>query len=226
MPMGGLKAPLRFSGDIILFAYLFGLARFFVILAALDTGSSFEGIGASREAVFSCLSEVALFLNFTVLALISRTLSLSGIIGGDVSLSWHVIGPALTLVVISFFLILLCENSRIPVDDPATHLELTMIHEVMVLDHSGVDLAYILYGGAAKLFVLGSLLIPIIIPFKTQNIFMDTGIYLSGMIGFAVVIGVVESTMARLRLNRVPYLLISAVILAVFALIVTFVRGN
>ena len=226
MPMGGLKAPLQFWGDIILFAYLFGLARFFIILAALDTGSSFEGMGASREATFSCLSEVALFLIFTVLALISKSLSLSGMIGEGISLSWHVIGPALILVVISFFLILLCENSRLPVDDPATHLELTMIHEVMVLDHSGVDFAYILYGSAAKLFVLGSLLISVIFPVKSQNIFMDIAIYFSGMTGLAVVIGIIESAMARLRLNRVPYLLISAVILAIFALIITLVRGG
>jgi len=226
MPFAGLKAPIQFWGDVVLFAYLFGLARFFTVLAALDTGSSFEGMGASREMTFSCLSEVALFLNFTVLALISKSLSLSGLIGGDVSLLWHVLGPALTLVVISFFLILLCENSRIPVDDPATHLELTMIHEVMVLDHSGVDFAYILYGNAVKLFILGSFLISIILPFKTQNVFMDTAVYLSGMTGLAVVIGVIESAMARLRLNRVPYLLISAVILAVFALIITLVRGG
>lgn len=225
MPIGGSRAPIQFCGDVILFAYLFGLARFFMILAALDTGSSFEGMGASREATFSCLSEVTLFLNFTILALLSMSLSLSNMVGADVSLSWHRIGPALLLVIISFFLILLAENCRIPVDDPATHLELTMIHEVMILDHSGVDLAYILYAGAAKLFILGSLLMSIIIPYKAQNVFIDMGLFLSGMIGLAMVIGIVESVMARLRLNRVPYLLILAFILAVFALIVTLVRG-
>ena len=226
MPIGGLKAPVQFWGDVILFAYMFGLARFFIILAALDTGSSFEGMGASREATFSCLSEGILFLNLTILALLSTSLSVSNMIGGDISFSWHTLGPALLLVIISFFFVLLAENSRIPVDDPATHLELTMIHEVMVLDHSGVDFAYILYGGAAKLFILGSFLISIIIPFKTHNIFMDTGLFLSGMTGLAIVIGTLESTMARLRLNRVPYLLILAFILSVFALIVTLVRGG
>ena len=226
MPMGALKAPVQFWGDLILFAYLFGLARFFIILAALDTGSSFEGMGASREATFACLSEGTVFLDLTVLALLSQSLSLSNMIGGDIALSWHAIGPALLLVIISFFLILLAENSRIPVDDPATHLELTMIHEVMVLDHSGVDLAYIMYGSAAKLFILGSFLIPIALPFKIQNAWMDMGLFLSGMIGLAALIGVVEATMARLRLNRVPYLLISALILAIFGLIVTLVRGH
>ena len=226
MPIGGLKAPVQFWGDLILFAYLFGLARFFVILAALDTGSSFEGMGASREATFSCLCEVTLFLNLAILALLSKSLSLSNMIGGDISFSWHAIGPPLLLIIVSFFLILLAENSRIPVDDPATHLELTMIHEVMILDHSGVDLAYLLYGGAVKLFILGGLIIPLVIPFKTQNILIDTGFFLLGMMGLAVLIGVIESTMARLRLNRVPYLLISALILAIFGLIVTLVRGH
>jgi formate hydrogenlyase subunit 4 len=221
MPMGGLTAPVQFWGDAILFAYLFGLARFFMVLAALDTGLSFEGMGASREATFACLSEVTLFLNLTVLALLSKSLSLSSMIGGDVPFFWQVIGPVLSLVVISFFLILLAENSRIPVDDPATHLELTMIHEVMVLDHSGVDLAYILYGRAAKLFILGSFLIPIVLPFRSSHIAVNLSIFFAGMLALAIVIGVVESTMARLRLNRVPYLLILAFILAIFALIVT-----
>ena len=225
-PIGALPPPVQFWGDLILFAYLFGLARFFIILAALDTGSSFEGMGASREGTFSCLSEVTLFLDLTILALLSKSLSLSRMIGGDVSFPWHTIGPALFLVIISFFLILLAENSRIPVDDPATHLELTMIHEVMILDYSGVDLAYILWASAAKLFVLGSFLIPIALPFKTQNIFVDMNIFLLGMMGLAVLIGIVESTMARLRLNRVPYLLISAFILAIFGLIVTLLRGH
>lgn len=226
VPLGGLRAPIQFWGDVILFAYLLGLARFFMILAALDTGSSFEGMGASREATFSCLSEMTLFLDFTVLALLSKSLSLSQMLGGDAAFPWRALGAPLLLVVISFFLILLAENSRIPVDDPATHLELTMIHEGMVLDHSAVDLAYILYGGAAKLFILGSFLVPMMIPVKTQNTFIDMGLFLCGMTGLAVFIGVVESTTARLRLNRVPYLLISAFILAVFGLIVALMRGH
>ena len=226
MPLGALKAPVAFGGDLVLFAYLFALARFFIILAAMDTGSSLEGMGASREATFACLSEITLFLDLTVLALLYKSLSLSGMIGGDVPFSWLVMGPALFLVVISFFMVLLAENARIPVDDPATHLELTMIHEVMVLDHSGVDLAYILYGKAVKLFLFSGLLIPVLVPLRAHNVWMDTAFFASGTIGLAVVIGVIGSTMARLRLNRVPYLLIAAFILAVFGLIVTLVRGH
>ena len=226
MPIGPFKAPVQFWGDMILFVYLFAVARFFVVLAALDTGSSFEGMGANREATFACLSEITLFLDLTILALLSRSLSMSAMIGNGVSSSWQVVGPILLLVLVSFFLILLVENSRIPVDDPETHLELTMIHEVMVLDHSGPDLAYILYGKAIKLFLFGSMLVTVVFTSKKQDPLMDTALFLLGIIGLAVLIGVIESTMARLRLNRVPNLLITAFIFSIFGFIVILVRGH
>ncbi len=224
IPLGPLKAPIQFWGDMLLFAYLFAVVRFVTILAALDTGSSFEGMGSSREATFASLSEITLLLDLTILALLAKSLSLSDMLVGQMASSWPVAGPELLLVLGSFFLILLAENSRIPVDDPETHLELTMIHEVMVLDHGGVDLAYILYGKAIKLFLLGSIFISMIFPFQIKDIWQDTAMYLAGMSAFAVLIGVVESTMARLRMNRVVYLLLLAFIMSIFGLIVTLVR--
>ncbi len=220
IPLGGLKAPLSFWGDVVLFAYLYALARFFIILAALDTGSSFEGMGASREAAFSCLTEVVLFLNLMILALISKSFVLSQTIEGGL-----LAGPALFLAGTSYFLVLLAENARIPVDDPATHLELTMIHEVMVLDHSGWDFAYILYGSAIKLFVLGGLLVNIFIPSHGLSALAQTAMFLGGMTLLALVIGVVESCMARLRLNRVPQLLVGAFVLALVGLLVVLIKG-
>jgi formate hydrogenlyase subunit 4 len=220
IPFGGLKAPIQFWGDVLLFVYLFGLARFFMILAALDTGSSFEGMGASREAAFSCLSEIALFLNLAALVVLSKSFSLSQMIGERSCSSWIASGPSLILVLLSTFMILLVENSRIPVDDPATHLELTMIHEVMVLDHSGPDLAFILCAGAVKLFVLGGFLVTILIPFQSQNKMMNTVIFLSGMVLLAVAIGIVESAMARLRLNRISSFIIGSFVLASLGLII------
>lgn len=225
IPMGGLKAPLQFLGDIILFAYLFALGRFFMIIAALDTGSSFEGMGASREAAFSCLAELVLFLDLVVLALLSQHLILSEMIEGNVLSSWQLYGPALLLVGISYFLVLLTENARIPVDDPATHLELTMIHEVMVLDHSGWDLAYILYGNAVKLFVMAGLFVNILVPFHGFSSSMQTVVFWLSMIVLAVALGIVESGMARLRLNRVPQLLIGAFVLALVGLLIVLVKG-
>ncbi len=224
IPLGSLDAPLQFWGDIILFAYLYGLARFFMIIAALDTGSSFEGMGASREAAFSCLAEVVLFMDFIILALISKKFVLAEIAGGNLLSLWQLFGPVFFLFGASYFLVLLTENCRIPVDDPATHLELTMIHEVMVLDHSGWDLAYILYGSAVKLFVLGGLLVNILIPAGGLPPLLQTAAFFAGMVILAFVIGVVESCMARLRLNRVPQLLIGAFVLALVGLLVVLIK--
>ncbi|MDE2221537.1 MAG: NADH-quinone oxidoreductase subunit H [Candidatus Omnitrophica bacterium] len=226
LPIAVFKAPVQFGGDIILFIYLLGLARFFMVLAALDTGSSFEGMGACREATFSCLSEITIFLNLTILALLSRGLSLSGIFLGGLASSWMQVGPVLILVAASFFLVLLSENSRIPVDDPETHLELTMIHEVMVLDHSGMELGCILYTQALKLFLFGSMLVSMVLGLMPRNVWGQGLYFILGILGLGVVIGVVESAMARLRLNRVLYLLYSALIFSIFALIVILVRGH
>ena len=225
IPLGSLRAPIQFWGDVILFAYLFGLARFFMILAALDTGSSFEGMGASREAAFSCLSEIALFLNFAVLAVLSKSFSLSGMIGSCSWFSWTTMRPSLVLVDLSCFMILLVENSRIPIDDPATHLELTMIHEGMILDHSGPDLAFILYAGAIKFFVLGGFLITLLLPFHFYNPAMGTVVFLLGMVFLAAAVGVVESAMARLRLNRVSTFIIGSFVLASFGLMIALARA-
>jgi len=224
VPLGVFKAPVQFAGDILLAVYILGLARFFMITAALDTGSSFEGMGASREAFFSCLTEMALFMNFITLSLAAHSISLSSMIGADNPLSWKLMGPALLLVAGSFFIVILAENARIPVDDPDTHLELTMIHEVMILDHSGVDLGYMLYAAAIKLFVFAGILIPIILPIQTGNPVGDMLIFLGGMLGLAIVVGMVESAMARLRLNRVQNLLLIAFALAFFGFIVKMWR--
>ena len=225
IPLGLFKAPIQFTGDILLAAYMLALARFFMIAAAMDTGFSMEGMGASREAFFSCLSELALFMNFITLALLARSFSLSRMIGADMPVSWHGAGPALLLVVASLFIVLLAENCRIPVDDPDTHLELTMVHEVMLLEYSGVDLAYMLYAAAVKLFVFAGILIPLIMPVQTGNGVMEMLVFLAGMLVLSVLVGAVESCMARLRLNRVRHLLLISFALAFFGFVVTLWRG-
>ena len=139
LPMGAPAAAIRFAGDFILFAYLLGLARFATILAALDTGSSFEGMGAAREATFSAVAEPALFLGLVSLVRSTRSFDLSHMLGRQLQPVWWTDAPALLLVALALFAVALAENARVPVDDPATHLELTMVHEVMVLDHSGPE---------------------------------------------------------------------------------------
>jgi formate hydrogenlyase subunit 4 len=222
MPLGGHPAPLSFGGDVVLFAYLLALGRFFTIAAALDTGSSFEGMGAAREAAFSALAEPGLFLGLMVLVRKAGEASLTAMLAPEaVQRAWGGTGGALVLVAVSFAVVLLVENSRVPVDDPTTHLELTMIHEVMVLDHSGPGLAAILYGAALKLFLLGALVASVVYPYSTGNVWADWGLFLVAMSGLALGIGVLESIMARLRLLHVPRLLVAASVLSLFGIILS-----
>jgi formate hydrogenlyase subunit 4 len=222
LPMAGAAAPIAFPGDFVLLAYLLGLARFFTVVAALDTGSAFEGMGASREVALSALVEPTLFLGLVALGRRAGAFSLSGMYQAATPELWAHAGPELALVAVALMVIVLAENSRIPVDDPNTHLELTMIHEVMVLDHSGPTFAGILYGAALKLWVLGALFVGLVLPVRTGNPWLDGAAFLAGMLGLAVVIGVIESVMARLRLVRLPQMLAGAGALAALALVLSF----
>lgn len=219
VPFAAFSAPISFPGDLVLLAYILGLGRFFTASAALDTGSAFEGMGAAREVTFSCLAEPAFFFGLLVLAKLSGSLQLAGMLDGSLAFHWLSAGAPLALVLLSWFVVLLVENCRVPFDDPNTHLELTMIHEVMVLDHSGPALGMILYGAALKLFVFAALIVRIALPFTTGHLWLDWPIFIAGMLGVAVVIGVVESTMARLRLTHVPILLVAACLLSAFGII-------
>ncbi len=218
LSMGGAPALISFGGDFVLFAYLLGLARFFTALAALDTGSAFEGMGAAREVTFASLAEPALFLCLLVLARATGSISLSGMLGPALPAAWGHAAPALVLASIGLFVVALAENSRIPVDDPNTHLELTMIHEVMVLDHGGPDLAFILYGASLKLFLFGAILARMVLGHAVGALASEALFFL-GIVLFAVGIGVVESVMARLRMRRVPQLLVGASVFSAFALV-------
>jgi formate hydrogenlyase subunit 4 len=218
VPLDGLVAPLAFAGDVVAFGGLLALGRFGLVLAALDTGSSFEGMGASREVAFASLVEPGLFLCFAALAAATGSSSLSGMLGQPLARIWTSAAPALVLVGGSLFVLALAENGRVPVDDPATHLELTMIHEVMVLDHSGPDLALILYAGSAKLALFGALIVSVLVPRAGLSSPGSALVLVGGLAAVAVAVGVVESVMARLRLNRVPQFLVAAAALSTFAL--------
>lgn len=219
IPFGAVPAPFSFTGDLVLFIYLFALARFFTASAALDTGSAFEGMGAAREVTFATLAEPTVFFAFIVLARLSGELSLGPMLGTGLAGEWRSAGAALGLVLVCLFIVLLVENSRIPFDDPNTHLELTMVHEVMVLDHSGPAFGMILYGAAMKLFVLGAILVRLALPVDTGILPLDVVLFAGGMLVLAVVIGVVESVMARLRLVRIPQILVGTMLVAAFAMV-------
>jgi len=220
LPWTGRPAVISFDGDLLLFAGLFALMRFMTILAALDTGSSFEGMGASREAWFSAIAEPALLLALAALARQAGSISLSTILAGLDPGAGK--GATLLLAAAAVFVVFLAENARIPVDDPGTHLELTMIHEVMVLDHGGVDFAYVQYGSSLKLWAFAGLLTGMLVP-RTGLLAADAAIGVGVIFLVAAATGVVESVMARLRLVRVPQLLVAAVVMSALAVALSLV---
>jgi formate hydrogenlyase subunit 4 len=223
VPFGTLRAPLGFAGDFILMAYLLGLGRFALMLAALDTGSPFEGMGASREAAFSALAEPILFLCFLALAG-GMPPSLQALCHAASMQIWSFVRPELLCIPLVIFLLLLVENCRIPVDDPNTHLELTMIHEVMILDHSGPNLAFILYASSLKLWLFALLTVNMLMPASPGDTLLEPALTLAGVFGITARVGVVESCMARLRMPAVPRMLGVAGMLAALTLIVTLFR--
>jgi formate hydrogenlyase subunit 4 len=215
VPLGRCGAPLSFSGDIFLFIYLLGVVRFFTVIAALDTGSAFGGMGASREVFFSAIAEPVFLLCILSLAQSAHDFQFLAVFGPARQFP---LVPAI-LSGVSLFVVMLAENARIPVDDPATHLELTMIHEVMVLDHSGPDFAFISYGASIKLWLSAAIVARTILPYHAVSTAMDVIVTLCVIAAVTVCIGVVESIMARLRLLKVPQFLMGAAALAVLALL-------
>lgn len=220
LPFAEQKALIAFEGDFILFAYLLALGKFFTIIAALDTGSSFEGMGASREALFSMLVEPAFFVLMATFAMFTGYTSFSVIFnhffitGNDYVLIYSIIGAYLLAQ------IAMVENSRLPVDDPKTHLELTMIHEVMILDYSGFDKALIHMGTWLKFTIYGSLIYNLVVP-AGWNLFLKIGLFFAVQVLFAVVIGFTESFRARNKMNKNPkfILTLSAIALIGFTVI-------
>jgi formate hydrogenlyase subunit 4 len=219
LPLAGRPAVLSFTGDMILFVGVFALARFFVAAAAMDTGSPFEGMGAARDVTFSALAEPALLFGMLALTRASGALSLTGMLDLGGAGAWRKASASLVLILASWFIVLLAENARVPFDDPNTHLELTMIHEVMVLDHAGPALGFIVYGAALKLAVFTTLLVTLLVPARSGSPALDFAAFAAGLVGVSVVVGLVESSMARLRLVRVPQLLVTATLLAGFAVV-------
>jgi formate hydrogenlyase subunit 4 len=219
VPVDGRRSLIAFTGDAVAFAYLLGLGRFLLVLGAMDTGSSFEGMGASREVSFATLVEPGLFVTLAALAIATQRLSLSGMVGPELWQRWTLVAPSVILFAASLFVLMLAETARVPVDDPTTHLELTMIHEVMVLDHSGPDLAAMLYANALKMGLFATLILDLLVPRAKLAAWAAPLILLGGLIAIGIAVGIVESTMARLRLPKVPLFISGGTALGLFGLI-------
>ncbi|MGK5088156.1 NADH-quinone oxidoreductase subunit H [Bdellovibrionota bacterium FG-2] len=204
-------SPISFSNDFVYFAYLLGLGRFFLILGAIDTGSSFEGMGASREATYSALIEPAFFFAVGTLAISTGFNSFHSLIiaGQTGELAW----PIRFGLFLALFVLLQIEAARMPIDDPNTHLELTMIHEVMILDHSGPELAAVQYGSAMKLVLIAGVISALLNPFDlAENTLACWFLSLAIIAGITVIIGLVESLIARLRMKTVSSCAIAGVL--------------
>lgn len=223
LPIGSKYPILSFNGDFIVFAYILSLGRFFSILGAMDTGSSFEGMGASREASFSAFIEPAFFIIISSIIYMTGYKSFKEIF--FLLPDFKDINLIITaMAVISFFIIMLVEGCRVPVDDPNTHLELTMIHEVIILDNSGPDLAFILYGAAIKIILIASIIINFILP-GTLPLLHFTLLFIALLVLIAIVIGIIESFMARMRMTHIPEFALSLSSVGLLALSVAILSS-
>ena len=218
IPLGSNGAALSFRGDVFLLIYLLALARFATAWAAMETGSAFEGMGAVREVSYAVLSEAAIITAVLSLSVETGTVTLSTMLAPSA-------GAGAVLLAAGLFTVLLAENCRVPFDDPNTHLELTMVHEVMVLDHSGPPLAVILHGASMKLLLFSVFLTEAVLPLAGLPHWAVAGAVLAGVLVVTAGVGLVESLLARLAFRRVPLLLTTAFLLCLFALLVAWKGG-
>lgn len=224
VPLAGGPALVSFPYDFVCLAYVWGLGRAAQLLAALDTGSAFAGLGAAREATFSALLEPALLLVTGALTLLGSTSTLAAALSPTPS------GPAewvaWAAAVIALFVVLQVETARLPVDDPATHLELTMVHEAMLLDHSGPDLAAAQLSGALKLATCASALATLLCPWRGLPAPLAAVVHVGGCVAVAALVGTIESLFARLKLRTVPHYVLGGLSAATVALLATAWRGG
>lgn len=218
-------------GDLLLLIYLLAIVRFFTALAALDAGSTFGGMGSSREMFISSIVEPTMLLSIFAMALVTGTTALGGISLQVASTGLDMVEPSLLLAAAAFFIAILAENARIPVDNPSTHLELTMVHEAMMLEYSGKDLALMEYASMTKLLVFLTLMANMFFPWGIATS-ADAASLAIGLLAFLAKIGVlvlaiavIESSMAKMRLFRLPNLFTMAFILSLLAVVSYYIQG-
>ena len=225
VPILVIPQPTDLVGNIVLFLYLLALAKFFMALSGLDAGSTFGGMGSSREMAISALIEPVVIVVFAALAFAFKTINLPDMFRGALS-SNVLIDPVLILISISIFIVIIVESARVPVDNPETHLELTMIHEAMVLEQSGKNLALMELSSAMKQLLLMAVLINILVPwgltqdFTVPSILISLGAFVLKAIVLAIIIGLFESSCAKSRLFRLPGLFVVALFLSIITLII------
>ena len=226
VPLATGRAIINLPFAFVIFSYVLGLGKFFSLISALDTGSSFEGMGASREACFSTIVEPAFFIALASIAALTQNYSFESIklILQNAGGYGYII---IALAAVTLFIMLLIEGCRVPVDDPTTHLELTMIHEVMILDNSGIDLGLITWSAGIKMFIFEALVANLLIPLSW--VWWQSALaFLAIIFILAVIIGTVESSMARFRMTHVFefIFLMSITALLILALVTYRIYGG
>jgi len=228
VPMLTAEAPLSVFGGVLAVVGLLALGRFFLALGGLDPASAFGGMGSSREMTIAAIAEPAMMLAIFTVAIGAGSTDLSHMVQANQGSTWKLVNPTHAMAFVALFIVLLAETGRIPVDNPATHLELTMIHEAMLLEYSGRYLALMEWGAAIKQLVLMTLLanvfLPVGIATDTSPASLGVGAvaFAAKLLVLAAEVVLVETTNAKLRLFRVPDLLSAAFVLATLALLSTF----
>ena len=228
IPAVSTQAPLTLFGGALAVVYLLALGRFFLALGGLDAGSPFGGLGSSREMTIAAIAEPALMLAVFTVAIGAGSTNLSVVAQAGLGQSWRFLAPPQMLAFAALFIVLIAETGRIPVDNPTTHLELTMIHEAMILEYSGPYLALIEWSAAMKQLVLMTLLVNVFFPFGLSDGWTSTDalrslfLFSAKLLLLAAAVALVETTNAKMRLFRVPELLTVAFVLSALALISTF----
>ncbi len=234
IPVTTLIKPLSFAGDVILSIYILALGRFFLTLAGLDTGSTFGGMGSSREMMISSIFEPAMLVSVFTIGLMAKSTSAYAMMVNAIQLGPLIIQPVYVLVFLAVFIILMAETARIPIDDPATHLELTMVHEAMILEYSGRHLALMELGAAIKQLILITLLANLFIPLDALihaanpaiGVIISLLLYLAKVIFISVLVAITEISTVKLRLFSVPNLAAISFILSFLGFAEYFIVGR
>ena len=219
-------------GDFVLLVSLLALTRFFLVLGAMDGGGAFGGMGGSREALVSALAEAPFLLGLTAVAIVAGSTQLAAIVGWTLRQNFFDISAVHTLAFSALAMVAIAETGRIPVDNPATHLELTMIHEAMILEHSGPSLAFLEWANAIKLALIASLLSSLFFPWGMAAepswlpVAMAVAAYGAKMLALALVLAVVESSIAKMRMYAVPDFLGVATATGILAVVFTAFGGR
>ncbi|WP_110954359.1 respiratory chain complex I subunit 1 family protein [Anaerosinus massiliensis] len=230
IPTVWIEAPLAFTGDIILIVYLFAVMRFFLAITALDAGSAFGGMGSSREMVMAAICEPALLLAVIAVLLNVGTTNVGDVVRTLIQLDWDLFDYGHWLSCIAFLIVVIAETGRIPYDNPDTHLELTMLHEAMMLEYSGRYWGILQWAVLVKQTILFSMFVNLFFPwgiavdFAPSSLILGLGFYVLKIIAVGILLACIETMYAKIRIFKIPKLLASSMALSILAIVLQIAK--